>query len=141
MTRRKTKHRTGLPRIAGIGKKVHDAWVGYICINCKTLNTFPIGDVLIDSSHAYSTAEWECKKCKFLHSKKSPLPFKKWPPEYLNPNSIKCQRFWEGFFRIATENKDAYWKQCNACGRILPSNAFSKHSGLKDGVKERQVAE
>jgi hypothetical protein len=46
-------------------------------------------------------------------------------------------RFWEGFFRIATENSEAYWKQCNVCGRILPFSAFSKHSGW--GILERQM--
>jgi hypothetical protein len=75
MVRRKTKHKTGLPRKKGIGKKVNYAWVGYICINCDALNLFPIGDVLLESNDTYSTAKWGCKKCKYLHSKNSPLPF------------------------------------------------------------------
>jgi hypothetical protein len=137
MTRRKTKHRTGLPRIKGIGTKVHNAWIGYVCINCETLNLFSIGNQLLDPNEVYRTAQWECRKCNYLHSKDSPLPFKEWPSDYTDPNSIKCQRFWQAFFRIATENKEAYWKQCNACGRILPSNAFSRHSGW--GPLEKQM--
>lgn len=137
MSRRKTKHKTGLPRIKGIGKKVHDAWIGYVCLACETLNLFSIGNTLLDPNDIYNTAEWRCKKCDFLHSKDSPLPFKEWPSEYIDPDSIKCQRFWQAFFRIATENKEAYWKQCNACSRILPSNAFSKHSEW--GPLEKQM--
>jgi len=137
MPRRKVKHKTGLPRIKGIGKKVHNAWIGYICLACETLNLFPIGNTLLKPDEAYNTSEWRCKYCGYLHSKDSPLPFKEWPSEYTDPKSIKCQRFWQAFFRIATENKEAYWKQCNACGRILPSNAFSKHSGW--GPLEKQM--
>lgn len=137
MARRKVKHRTGLPRIKGIGKKVHDAWVAYICLNCKALNLVAIGDKLLDPGEAYSTAEWQCTKCKYKHSKDSPLPFKDWPPEYTDPTSIKCQRFWQAFFRIATRKKEDYWKQCNACGRVLPYNSFDKHVGW--GSLERQM--
>lgn len=36
-----------------------------------------------------------------------------------------------------TENRDSYWKQCNTCGRVLPANAFSRHSGW--GPLERQM--
>jgi len=137
MSRRKTKHKTGLPRIKGIGKKVHDAWIGYICIKCDILNLFSIGSVLLDPNDIYLNAEWECKKCGYLHSKNSPLPFNEWPPEYTDPDSIKCQRFWQAFFRIATENKETYWKQCNACGRVMPSNYFSRHQGW--GPLEKQM--
>jgi hypothetical protein len=137
MTRRKTKHKTGLPRIKGIGKRVHDAWVAYICINCETLNFIRIGDTLLEPNKAYFNDKWKCKKCKYIHCKYSPLPFKEWPSEYIDFNSVKCQRFWRAFFLIATENKDAYWKQCNACGRILPANAFSRHKGW--GPLEKQM--
>lgn len=137
MTRRKTKHRTGLPRIEGIGIKVHHAWIGYVCVNCEALNLFLIGDKLLGPNETYNSAVWKCCKCSYEHSKNSPLPFKEWPSEYTDPCSIKCQRFWQAFFRIATENKEAYWKQCNACGRILPSNAFSKHTGW--GPLEKQM--
>lgn len=137
MARRKTKHKTGLPRKRGIGKKVHDAWIGYICIKCDALNLFPIRNFLPNPSDIYDKARWKCSKCDYLHSKDSPLPFVEWPPEYTDPASIKCQRFWQAFFRIATENKEAYWKQCNACGRVLPSNTFSRHQGW--GPLEKQM--
>jgi len=137
MPRRKTKHKTGLPRIKGIGIKVHDAWIGYVCIDCDKLNLFSIGSILLNPEETYLNAEWKCKKCGYLHSKISALPFKEWPSEYTDPDSIKCQRFWQAFFRIATENKEAYWKQCNACGRILPANAFSRHQGW--GLLEKQM--
>jgi len=42
-----------------------------------------------------------------------------------------------GFFRIATEHAESYWKQCNTCGRILPFQAFSKHTGW--GALQRQM--
>lgn len=137
MPRRKTKHRTGLPRIKGIGKKVHEAWVGYICLSCNSLNLFSVGDDLLDPKEVYAGAEWVCSRCNYKHSKDSPLPFNEWPSEYTDPTSIKCQRFWQAFFKIATENKAAYWKKCNACGRVLPSNAFSKHTGW--GPLEKQM--
>ncbi len=137
MSRRKTKHKTGLPRIIGIGKKVHDAWIGYICIHCYTLNLFRIHNTLLDPKDSYNSAEWECSKCGYIHSKNSPLPFKEWTVEYTDPTSIKCQRFWSAFFRISTGNKEAYWKQCNACGRVLPSNAFDRHKGW--GLLEKQM--
>ena len=137
MARRKTKHRTGLQRIRGIGVKVHDAWIGYICVNCEALNCFSIGNTLIEPETAYSTGEWRCNKCQYVHSKNSPLPFKEWPAEYTDPNSIKCQRFWQAFFRIATENRESYWKQCNTCGRVLPANAFSRHRNW--GPLEKQM--
>jgi len=137
MTRRKSKHKTGLPRIQGIGIKVHDAWIGFVCINCFHLNLFSIGNKLLTPDYAYNHAEWECTECGYKHSKSSPLPFNNWPVEFIEPNSIKCQRFWKAFFRIATENKEAYWKKCNACGRVLPSNAFDRHKEW--GPLEKQM--
>lgn len=137
MARRKTKHRTGLPRIKGIGIKVHDAWVSYICINCDDLNSLPIGSVLLDPEQTYNTSEWQCSNCGYIHSKNSPLPFIEWPSEFTDPNSIKCQRFWKAFFRIATENREAYWKKCSACGRTLPANAFDRHKDW--GPLEKQM--
>lgn len=127
MPRRKTRHRTGLARIQGI--QPHDAWIAYVCLDCKALNVFSIKRTLLNPKDAHLSQEWTCSKCGYRHSRTSPLPFKTWPPEYTSPASIKCQRFWQGFFRIATENNEAYWKQCNACGRILPGNAFSRHRG------------
>ena len=135
MTRRKTKNRTGLSRIEGISP--HDVWVGFICLNCNELNNLKIGNSLIDPITAYGTADWSCSKCKYVHSKKSDLPFKNWNNDFKIAKSLKAQRFWEAFFRIATENPEAYWKQCNTCGRILPFAAFSKHVGW--GPLERQM--
>lgn len=137
MPRRKTKNRTGLKRKTGIGAKAHDAWVGFICLKCEALNVFSIGQQLLDPGQSYLLQKWPCSKCRYVHSKESPLPFPEWPPEYTDQSSIKCQRFWEGFFRIATEHPDSYWKQCNACGRVLTANAFSRHVGW--GPLERQM--
>lgn len=135
MVRRKTKNKTGLSRIEGI--PYHDAWVGFICLNCKELNTINIGDKLLDPKTTYESSEWKCSKCGFVHSKESDLPFEHWDEEFTIAESIKAQRFWEAFFRIATENPAAYWKQCNTCGRVLPFESFSKHSGWKP--LERQM--
>jgi len=135
MARRKTKHRTGLSRIAGI--KAHAAWTAYVCVSCRSLNLSFQGVSLLHPEEAYQTQQWKCTNCNYIHSKDSPLPFKDWPKEYIDPSSIKCQRFWQGFFRVATENREAYWKQCNTCGRILPSNSFSKHDGW--GPLEKQM--
>lgn len=137
MPRRKTRHKTGLRRIKGIGTKVHNAWVGYVCLSCKTPNYLSVGDKLLEPIETYYTAKWKCGNCGYIHSKDSPLPFKNWPSEYIDPSSIKCQRFWKAFFRISTESKESYFKQCNACGRILPFNAFDKHSVW--GPLERQM--
>jgi hypothetical protein len=137
MSRRKTKNRTGLARIDGIGTKTHNPWVGFICLNCGELTTLPLKDSLLGSRAAYETEAWRCRKCGYIHSKDSPLPFKDWPSAYTDPSSIKCQRFWEAFFRVVSENKEAYWKQCNVCGRVLPSNSFSRHTGW--GPLEKQM--
>jgi hypothetical protein len=134
MVRRSTKNRTGLSRISG---KPHDARVAYICVNCTALNSFSIGPILLDANATYSSASWVCKKCKFEHSKSAPLPFKHWPKPYKTSGSIHAQRFWLGFFRIATEHRDSYWKWCNTCDRVLPFSAFSKHA--KWGPLERQM--
>ncbi len=50
---------------------------------------------------------------------------------------MPVQRFWLGFFRIATEYPSSFSKQCNTCGRILPFAAFSKHKDW--GPLERQM--
>lgn len=135
MARRKTKNRTRLARIEGI--PAHNVWVGFVCLKCRELTTIDIGAKLIDPQSAFETASWPCQKCGHVHSKDSDLPFKDWPPEFTNHKSLKAERFWLGFFRIATEHPESYWKQCNACGRVLPFNAFSKHSGW--GALERQM--
>lgn len=135
MARRKTVNRTGLPRIEGI--PYHDAWVGFICLSCKELTNINIGQELLSPKTGYETAEWKCTKCDFLHCRESDLPFENWEEESKLAESTTAQRFWEAFFRIATEHPESYWKQCNTCGRILPFAAFSKHSGW--GPLERQM--
>ncbi|MBI5098016.1 MAG: hypothetical protein HZB30_02095 [Nitrospirae bacterium] len=135
MARRKTKNITGLPRIEGI--PYHDAWIGFIGLACNHLNNIKIGSQLADSQKAYEDAYWECSKCGFIHNKNTDLPFNNWPAAFTSASSIKAQRFWEAFFRISTEHPESYWKQCNACGRILPFSAFSKHSGW--GPLQRQM--
>lgn len=86
---------------------------------------------------APETCEWKCEHCGFIHSKQSDVPFENWDEEYRNHDSAAAYRFWEGFFKMATENSASYWKQCNVCNRILPFNAFSKHSGW--GPLKRQM--
>ena len=135
MTRRKTKNTTGITRVEGI--PYHDAWVGYKCVNCQELNNVLIGQTLLDPSESYDICSWECEKCGFIHSKESDLPFDNWEDEYNSSDSATALRFWQGFFRIATEHPESYWKQCNVCCRILPFQAFSKHS--KWGPLERQM--
>lgn len=135
MVRRKTKNKTGLSRIEGI--PYPDAWVGFICLSCNSLNNIRIGLQLLDPETTYKTVEWKCSKCGYLHSKYSDLPFDYWNEEFTVAESIRAQRFWQAFFRIATEHPESYWKQCNTCGRILPFAAFSKHSGW--GPLERQM--
>jgi len=135
MERRKTKNLTGLARIEGI--PYHDAWVGFICLSCGVLNNIRIGLDLLAPKTTYKTAKWECSKCGYVHSENSDLPFENWSKDFTVSESIRAQRFWEAFFRIATEHPESYWKQCNVCGRILPFAAFSKHSGW--GPLERQM--
>ncbi len=135
MARRKTKNTTGLKRIESVD--AFQAWVGFVCVRCGTLNHVQAGQVLLDSEEAYEDAEWKCQKCHFLHSSTSDLPFKNWKASWRKASSVPCQRFWQGFFRIFTEAHDSYWKQCNTCGRILPANAFSRHVGW--GPLERQM--
>lgn len=135
MSRRKTKHKTGIARLEKI--HFHDAWVAFTCIKCKKLNTIRIGTKLLSPGEAYKIAKWKCKYCKYIHSSKTALPFKGWPKEFKKPGSIYAQRFWEAFFRISTEHPESYWKQCNVCGRVLPFSAFSKHIGW--GPLERQM--
>lgn len=135
MPRRKTKHRTGLKRIKGI--PVHDAWVGFVCIKCSRFNSFRIGSSLFDPQVAFETGAWKCQKCSYMHSRNSDLPFRNWPLKYRKHDTLPAERFWIGFFRIATESPSSYWKQCNTCGRVLPFHAFSRHAGW--GVLERQM--
>jgi ssDNA-binding Zn-finger/Zn-ribbon topoisomerase 1 len=135
MGRRKTINRTGILRIEGI--PYHDAWVAYKCVSCKNMNYINIGQKLLTPKEAYENAIWKCESCGFVHSKESDLPFDNWEDEFIKAETLTTIRFWEAFFRIATEHPESYWKQCNVCSRILPYNAFSKHTGW--GPLEKQM--
>lgn len=135
MARRKSIHQTDLDRIEGI--RVHDVWVGFVCVQCSQFNCIQVGSSLLDSQATFESASWKCEECGYLHSKNSDLPFENWPQSYREHTSLPTQRFWIGFFRIATEHPSSYWKQCNACGRVLPFHAFSRHR--KWGALERQM--
>jgi len=125
MARRQTKNRTGIPRIEGI--PYHDAWVSFACISCGTRNFVRVGQDLITPQDAFDTAEWVCEACGFVHSRETNLPFAAWPDDLCDASRVAAERFWRAFFRSATEQGRSYWKQCNACGRILPFSDFSRH--------------
>lgn len=135
MARRSTTNKTGIPRIEGV--KFNDAWIAYSCVSCQKINYIRIGDKLLTPSESIETAIWRCEYCGYIHSKESELPFDNWPEGAIDNDSMTVLRFWEGFFRIATEHPESYYKQCNVCGRILPFQAFSKHTGW--GVLQRQM--
>ena len=135
MPRRKTKNLTGIPRIPNIA--YHDAWVSFVCVNCKKNNTIKIGQTLLRPSDAYENQQWKCAYCGFVHSKDTDLPFPNWPKNSTLAESPVTQSYWNAFFIISTEHNESYWKQCNVCGRILPFSAFSKHTGW--GPLERQM--
>jgi hypothetical protein len=135
MARRKTVNETGISRVKGI--PFHDAWIGYQCVDCKGTNNELVGQTLISPNEAFDTCVWECKHCGFIHSKESDLHFPNWQDEYNASESMTAKRFWQGFFRVATEHPESYWKQCNVCSRILPFQNFSKHA--KWGPLERQM--
>jgi 5-methylcytosine-specific restriction endonuclease McrA len=101
------------------------------------LITLDVGTKLLDPKSVFEKASWSCRKCGYVHSKDSDLPFKHWPAKFTNHTSLPAQRFWIGFFRIATEHPESYWKQCNTCGRVQPFDAFSRHGGW--GALERQM--
>lgn len=136
MSRRKTVNKTGIDRISGLGS--HQAYVVYTCLECGAVNYVPVSE-LLEPKEAYETCSWRCEHCGFVHSKDSALPSKweNWSPELRENGTLAVQRFWLGFFTIATENREAYWKRCNMCGRILPNSAFSKHRGF--GILEKQM--
>lgn len=135
MTRRKTKNITGISRIEGL--PVHDAYVAFICINCKELNTIHIGNKLIEQTKTYENALWKCDSCDFIHSKNTDIPFSNWKKKFKKSNTLQAERFWRSFFLTSTENPDAFWKRCGACDRILPFHSFSKH--VRWGPLERQI--
>src|SRR4051812_44571390 len=109
MARRKTKNRTGLPRIPSI--PYHDAWISFVCLQCSSHNVLQIGRELLDPNETYETAEWACADCGFVHAKDTPLPFKTWPKQLRDSGRLPTQRFWQAFFRTSTERPESYWKQ------------------------------
>lgn len=145
MARRKTKNKTNIARIPGIA--VHEALAFFVCIRCGYQNFVNVGHKLLTPAEAYETQSWKCKHCGFIHSKSSPLPieddkhkktpFAAWDRRIVLAGSIAAERFWKAFFTISTEARDAYWKQCNTCGRKLPARAFSGHRGW--GPLEKQM--
>lgn len=135
MTRRKSVNTTGISRVEGV--PYHDAWAVYKCVYCQEMNYVQVGQQLLTPSLAIETSVWKCRQCGFVHSKESDLPFENWEEKYNSADSTTALRFWEGFFRIATEHPESYWKQCNVCTRILPNSAFSKHVGW--GPLEKQM--
>lgn len=124
--RRKSVNQTGIERIETV--EAHAAWIAFSCIKCSHQNTIKVGPRLLAPDEAYHNEKWECGKCRFVHCKGSDLPFDAWPKALCMADSIAAQRFWVGFFRIATEHPSSYWKQCNTCGRIQPFQAYSRHA-------------
>ena len=78
-----------------------------------------------------------CENCGFVHSSSSELPFGNWDRTATLPETPAAENFWRGFFRTVAENAQAFWKQCNTCGRILPNSHFSRHS--RWGPLEKQM--
>ena len=138
MARRKIVNETGISRIETDGN-FNDAYAMYTCVNCGHVNFINVGQSLLTPAEALESQNWECKECGFVHSKDSDLPssWENWAPELLENGELTVERFWTAFFRAATENPEAYWKQCNVCGRILPNANFSKHVGW--GPLEKQM--
>lgn len=145
MPRRETTNRTNIARISGV--PVHHALAFFVCVRCSSPNWVDVGTTTLTPTDAFETAAWECAACGFVHSKDSELPsldhhgaelpFAAWAPVLTRAGSLAAERFWKSFFTIATEAKDAYWKQCNTCGRRLPARAFSGHAGW--GPLEKQM--
>ncbi len=106
MVRRKTINVTGIERLEGI--PYHDAWAAYTCVNCRKINYVRIGQKLLMPKKAVENCVWECEHCHFSHSKESELPFENWEDEYNASGSVTAIRFWEGFFRTATEHPESY---------------------------------
>ncbi|MEK7354531.1 MAG: hypothetical protein AABZ77_08515, partial [Chloroflexota bacterium] len=79
MPRRKTKNLTGISRLQNI--PYHDAWVSFVCLNCKENNTIQVGQDLLSPLDAYETQQWKCGHCGFIHSKETDLPFSNWPKD------------------------------------------------------------
>lgn len=139
MPRRQSKNITGITRLKDI--PYHEAWVCFSCLKCDYINVIKIGSRLLTPQEAFLTSRWKCEKCGYVHSKTSDLPkeFHNWEDKYRKADSLNAQRFWQAFFRGATEKSESYWKQCNVCGRVLPQSAFDKHSGWGPLERQRNV--
>ena len=129
MARRQSVNETGIDRLPNVNS--NDIFVAYTCVNCKTLNYVNVGQTLLKGDELAENAEWECPHCHYVHSITSDLPdnWDHWKEELRSADSLACYMFWKNFFNIAVENKEAYWKQCKTCGRILPASLFSRHAG------------
>ncbi len=137
MVRRSTKNTTGILRKEGISHR--HAWASYTCINCGTRNYENMGLELPSPDEAFNNFQWQCSNCNYIHFNNNDLPFTEWPEETIDKTKTPAQRFWRAFFRSATEKPETYWKQCNVCGRILPSTEFAKHSGSAWGPLFKQM--
>jgi hypothetical protein len=135
MARRVIINSTGIPRIPDV--PYHHAWCSYTCLKCQSRNYELIGLTLLEPADAYLNCKWVCSECSYIHSKNSKLPFKNWPADSIDKNSLHTERYWQAFFRSATENSLAYWKICNVCGRVLPNMDFSRHANW--GPLEKQM--
>lgn len=137
MARRKSVNVTGINHLSHVNRD--DLWVFYSCVNCGKTNLINIGRHMIRPEYALENEKWVCEHCGFIHSKDADLPerYSNWEPGLLKNESLTCQRFWKNFFIISTGNPEYYWKQCQACGRILPSSSFSHHG--KWGELEKQA--
>jgi len=108
-----------------------NAIIHYNCINCKIDNYVDSGKELLSIEEANKTAEWKCHSCGFIHSSKSPLPFKHWATTLTMAKSLPAIRFWNAFFKNSLESIESYYKMCGACGRTLPFRDFAKKSSSK----------
>ncbi len=127
MPRRTSKNKTGISQIDN--NTWHDAWISYVCINCDSQNKIHLWNQLLNPGVAFNNQSWKCSKCGFIHSKNSSLPaYENWEQKYTEFWFLTVERFWMWFFRQYTEKPDVYWKQCTTCAKVLPFNAFAKHS-------------
>ena len=130
MARRKIVNSSDIKTRPGVQQ--NDLWIMFVCLNCGEVNVIDIGEKLLTPEQAYKSQKWECRKCHYIHSKDSDLPEnwqKFWDSQLLSGMSLTAQRFWQAFFRNATDDPEHYWKQCKICGRVLPATDFAKHSG------------
>lgn len=127
MARKSFGNKSGIKSFDGADERA--AWIGYYCVQCHSFNLEKIGYELLTPEDAYNNCSWECSMCGFIHSKEEDLPeVFNWDDSHKDAESLSAQRFWQAFFRNSTASKDAYWKQCASCGRILPVDNFANHA-------------